>query len=107
MSKIFYDKYLSSPPVLERLLKKEFKADEREEIALIIDEIIHHKILGCILDMLPKKTHKKFLKLFTSNPFDERLINFLNEKTGAKIELIIKRNSKKIFDEILTEISNL
>src|SRR5260221_7558774 len=49
MSRIFYD-HLTNFAKIEKLIKTSAtSADEKEELWKIVDEIVHHKVMGCIL----------------------------------------------------------
>lgn len=106
MSKIFYD-YLLDFRELDKKIKKIAKsAEEREEIWKLVDEIVHHRILGCILDNLPKKNHSEFLNLFHSLPYDSNLLmNYLKEQIGNNFEELLKQEIGSISTELLKEIS--
>ena len=86
MSHIFYDHLI----ILDKLEKEINKAaetkEEKHELWRIVDEIIHHKILGCIFDHLPQEHHHDFLEKFHQTPHDNSLMEFLKEKVGENIE---------------------
>lgn len=101
MSKLFYD-HLTKLRKVEKEIKKIAESEEEKyELWRIVDEIIHHRILGCIFDNLPKKDHKSFLEKFKSFPYDEKLLNFLSDKIKKDVPLLIKYEAKKIEHEIL------
>lgn len=107
MSKIFYDKVLNLDK-LDREIKKIAKTpEEREEVWQLVDEIVHHKAMGCILDRLPSENHEEFLAMFDANPYSERaLFGYLNDKIGQNIEEILEQELGGIAYELLTEIKN-
>lgn len=105
MSKIFYD-HLIKANEIENLIKNSASTpEEREELWSIVDEIIHHKVLGCILDKLPKDFHLEFLNRFHKSPYDEGLIIYLNEKLDGDIEIIIREKIRLLIEEIVSEIN--
>jgi transcriptional regulator of NAD metabolism len=75
--------------------------DERDELWKIVDEIVHHKIVGKILEALDEKHHVEFLDRFKEYPHDESLITFFNEKTGRDFSEMIKKEINNIEDEII------
>jgi hypothetical protein len=105
MSKLFFDHLLELEKV-DRQIKKVAKTkEEREELWLLVDEIIHHKAIGCILDKLPKENHKEFLEMFHSSPHDEELLfGYLKGKVGENIEEIIKQELGDFAFELLNDI---
>jgi len=105
MSKIFWDRLLILED-LDREIKKIAKTqEEREEIWQLIDEIIHHKAMGCILDYLPRHHHEEFLEMFHKSPHDEDLIfGYLKEKINQNIEEILKEQLGSLAFELLGEV---
>ncbi len=105
MSKLFFDHLLDFKD-LDREVKKIAKTpDEREEIWKLIDEIVHHKVLGCILDNLPRKNHEEFLELFHKSPHDEVLLmGYLKRMIGENFEELLKQEIGSISVDLLREI---
>lgn len=105
MSKLFFD-HLVELKEIDREIKKVAKtAGEREELWGLVDEIIHHKVMGCILDKLPREHHEEFLELYTGRPHDtELLFGYLKEKAGADMEEVIRSEMESLSKEILGEI---
>lgn len=104
MSKIFYDHLIIIEEV-EGVLRG-VEPEEKEELHRLIDEMIHHRVLGCILDHLPRKHHEEFLDRFHQAPYDESLINYLQLKTAKEIDIEakIKEEVGKLKKELLAEI---
>lgn len=105
MSKLFFD-HLLELEKLDREIKKVARTrEEREEIWALVDEIIHHKALGCILDQLPRDNHEEFLELFHRSPHDEDLLfGYLKEKVGKNIKEVLKTELGNLAFELLKEI---
>jgi len=106
MSHIFYDKLLALED-LEKEIKKVAKtSEEKEELTALVDEIIHHKVMGCILDKLPRERHHEFLEIFEKSPHDEDLLfGYLRERVGEDVEDSLKQEIDKIASELWTEIT--
>ena len=101
MSKLYYDRLIVFEEV-EREVKKIAKTpEEKEELWREIDEIIHHKLMGCVLEKLPRKHHHDFLEKFEKAPQDEGLFKFLTEKVGGDIEEFLKTEMSKLKTELL------
>lgn len=103
MSKIFYDRLLILDEVDQEIKSKAKTREEREELWALVDEIIHHRIMGCVLEKLPCKSQHEFLEKFEKAPHDEGLFKFLTEKVGQDIEEFLKLEITKLKREILRE----
>ncbi len=104
MSKLFYD-HLIIFEDLESEIKDVFEtSEEREELWQLVDEIIHHRILGCIFDCLPDEHHHHFLTLFHETPYDCELIHFVSELAETNIEDVISEELSKLQKELLQEM---
>lgn len=107
MTKLFFD-HLLNLDKLEKEIKKVAKTpEEREEIWHLVDEIIHHKALGCVLDHLPKDNHEEFIEMFTKAPHNESMIfDYLKDRISENIEEILARELGVVSSEILSEFQN-
>ncbi len=105
MSKLFFD-HLTDFKKIDRQIKKAAKTpEEREELWALVDEIIHHKVMGCILDRLPREHHDEFLEIFHTHPHDEEIIfGYLRQKVGEDIEEVIKQEIGKLDADLLQEL---
>lgn len=104
MSKVFYDHLIVLEEVEDEIKSSTETHEEREELYQIIDEIIHHRILGVILQHLPEKHHPTFLEKFHETPHDYGLMEYLNKKVEKNIEEIIKQEIGDLAYEILQDI---
>lgn len=104
MSKIFYDHLIVLEEVEDEITSSSKTHEEREELWGIVDDIIHHRVLGKILDHLPSEHHEDFMDRFHKKPHDERLIDYLNEKIEENVEEIIKQEIGNLAFELLQEI---
>lgn len=101
MAKLFYDDYLNLEEV-EKILKKNVKDDgAREEIYKLIDEIAHHRVLGCILDRLPEKHHKEFMGHVHERPHDEGILHYLKDKLTEDVGEFLRTETHKLSEEFL------
>ena len=101
MSKIFYDRLIVFEEVEAEIKKVAKTPEEKEDLWKEIDEIIHHKLMGCVLEKLPKSYHHDFLEKFEQAPQDEGLFKFLTEKVGEDIEEFLKTEMSKLKTELL------
>ncbi len=107
MSKLFYD-HLINNEELDALVKSASEtAEEREELWRLIDEIIHHRVLGCVLDHLPRQHHKEFMEKLHKAPHDETLIEYLSDKVQKNMEEIIKQEIGELLYELINQTSTL
>ncbi len=101
MSKIFYDHLIDLSAVEKEIKKNVTDPEERAEIYKLVDEIVHHRIVGCILDELPKAHHNEFLTKLSNHPHDENLFTYLKEKLSIDIEQFIRREMYDVGSELL------
>ena len=104
MSKIFYDKFINSNELDEIIRYTSERSEEREELWRLVDEVIHHRIIGCIFDHLPKNHHQEFMLKLTNKPHDEEIIIFLGESANKDMEKILSIEMDSIVKEILDDI---
>ena len=104
MSKIFYD-HLIIFEKLDSLIKESCETcEEKEELWNLIDEIIHHRVLGCVLDKLAEEYHYEFLTKYHSFPFDDDLFSFADQLVEDNLEKVISREIEDLEKEIIEEI---
>lgn len=105
MSKLFFDKLLGLEKVEAEIDKYARTTEEKEELWSLIDGIIHNRVIGHILDKLPRDSHEEFLSIYHKCPYDEVVIfGYLREKTGKNIEGTLRKELEAIGTEILREI---
>ena len=104
MSKIFYDHLIILEEVEIELDNLQLDKDERRELEHLIEETIHHRMVGKILTKLPKPHHEEFLKKFASAPHDPSLIHYLNHKIKESVEKHIAKEIESLKKELLTEL---
>jgi len=106
MSKLYYDNLLDLGEVERAIKKASPSAEERDELWQIVDEIVHHRMMGCVLDNLPLKDHSEFLEKFEQSPHDEGLLGYLKEKIGENVEELLRQELGNLTYEILQEIKS-
>jgi len=105
MSKLFFDHLVEFKEIDKEIKKVAKTREEREELWVMVDEIVHHKVIGCILDKLPRENHKEFLEMYSQKPHDtEFIFAYLKNKVVENVEEIIKQEVDKLSVEILNEI---
>ncbi len=101
MSILFYDKLIVLKGVDKKIEKLAQANDERQELWQMVEEIVHHKVLGCCLTHLPQKHHHEFLEMFHDAPHDKKILKYLNEKTKKNIKKIIRDEIKNLTKDLL------
>lgn len=104
MSRIFYDRFIILEEIEVELDKLSLEAPERQELDQLIDEMIHHRVLDRILTHLPKQHHTEFLEHFHKAPYDEGLIDYLDDKIEKSVEEHVREEMKELKKEILEDI---
>lgn len=106
MTMIFYDRLIVFDDLDKKLKKLVTSSEELQELWLNIEEIIHHRVIGCVLDRLPKEKHQEFLEKFEKNPHDQKLLRYLKKEVNEDMEEIIKKEVKSLKKEILSELKS-
>jgi 3-dehydroquinate dehydratase len=105
MSKLFFDHLVEMKKIDKEIRKIAKTPEEREEIWALVDEMVHHKVMGCILDKLPRPHHEEFLEIYHKSPHDEELLfGYLKTKTGGDMKDSIKKEIDVLNEELLKEI---
>ena len=104
MSHIFYDKHLNLEHIQKEIDKLTDSKEEREELYHIVDEYVHHKMLGCILGKLHRDHHEEFLTKFTENPHADELWDYLREKVEGDVDEFLREEVYTIGTTLLETI---
>ena len=106
MAHVFYDHLLELEEIEELIKGHSGEPEEREELNKIVDETVHHRVLGCILQHLPREHHEDFLERFHAAPHDPTIIVFLQEKTPSDVDIEqkIKEAVKELKKELLSDL---
>lgn len=106
MSRLFWDHLVELGKIEEILREQGLEHEEKEELHALVDEMISHRILGCVLDHLPREHHEEFLNRFHTAPHDARIIIFLQIKTPKEIDIEekIREEVQKLKQELLEEL---
>lgn len=105
MSNLFYDHLLPLDEIKTNIDEVAESREEKEELWKIVDEIVHHKVMGCVLDELPSEHHEDFMQKFHKAPYDQELIKYLQERTKNDIVALITATTQKFVEDIKSEIS--
>ena len=106
MSQLFFDHLVDFREVEKEVKAAAQSREEKEELWQIVDELVHHKVLGCIFDHLPREHHAEFLEMFHATPYDGSLLDYLKNKIKGDIETLIRTEIQNLQTEILEEIRN-
>ncbi len=103
MSKIYYDHLIVLDEVEAEIKKAAKSPEEKEELWKVVDEMVHHRVMGVVLDKLPRELHEEFLDKFHKGPHDENLLTYLQEKIGENVEELIRREIGNLAYELLQD----
>jgi hypothetical protein len=107
MSKLFFDHLLELKQIDKKIKEVSKTPEEREELWRIVDEIIHHKIMGCVLDNLPIEHHHEFLEIFHGNPHSQKIIfDYLKTKGLGNFEELLKGEIVAWEKDLIKEFGN-
>ena len=104
MSKIFYDHLIILEEVEVELNNLDLEHEEKEELHHLIDEMVHHRVLNRVLQVLPKNYHANFLIEFKKRPHDTALIDYLDEKIDESVEKHMKQSVQKHIREEIDKL---
>lgn len=105
MSKVFYDHLVMVEELFMEIEVLEIDPVSKKEMKKMIDDIVHHKVLTRILDLLPKIYHKEFLERFYNSPGDLKHFKFLQETIDLDIHHELAKLSAQLKTEIRQEIN--
>jgi len=105
MSKVFYDHLVDLDKVEKKIKKIAKTNEEREELYNLVDEIMHHRVLGCVLDRLPRGHHEEFLEEFVKRPHDANLMHYLKDKIADDVEDFLKEEIHTLAMELLAIVA--
>ncbi len=103
---IFYDHLIAMSDVERKIKKIARTREEKEELYSLIDEIVHHRVLGSILSRLPESHHKEFLDHLARAPHDTNLLVYLGERISEDVEEFIKHEIHTLSVELLLLIED-
>lgn len=106
MSRLFYDHLLNLDELEKRVKKITKDKEEQHEIFRLVDEIVHHRVIGCILHQLPDEHHQDFLHKVSERPHDRSIISFLRERIAHDIEEFIKLEIHRVAIELLKIVAD-
>ena len=106
MSKLFFDHVVDLTGVEKELKKAVPDKETQDELMHIIDEITHHRVMGCILERLPEHHHEEFVKHVADRPHDESIFEYLKERVGQDITGFIKDEMILLAEELLAMIKH-
>ncbi len=105
MSKVFYDHLVLREEITAELELHHLSAEEKDELIELIDQTLHHTTLNVILNHLPKEHHREFISKFHAAPYDEALLDYLQDKISTDIRREIADQAKKVKADLVAEIN--
>lgn len=95
----FYSHIIEIESVLVSLDELELSAEQKKQLAALVDSTIHQTILDVILSKLSEEDKRVFLNQLQQNPKDKKLMEFLGDKI-ANIEAEIKKAAKDLKNQL-------
>ena len=93
---------------IEKLINSlELGKEEKEELWLVVGEIVHHRVTGCLLDNLEKERHEEFLGKFSGTSLDEGVMDYFKTKGKEDITERVRETIFEIENEILSDLSKI
>ena len=94
MSRVYYDHLIVLDDIENKIKDIAETREEKEELWQLVDDIIHNRVLVCVLDNLPKDHHEEFLGMFHEAPHSLSLMDYLKERIKDKLEKVHGREDK-------------
>lgn len=104
MRRVFFDHLILIEEVLVEIDELPMEKMEKEKLHHLIDDIVHHKVMTHIFDLLPQVHHEEFLIQYTKAPHDITHLIYLERKTNIDIKTEIIHLGKKLKQELKKEI---
>lgn len=104
MSKLFFDKLVDFKKLEKKISSIITTSDEKHEYWQIVDELIHHRVLHCVLNELDEKHHEEFLVKLHEAPHDEGLIDYLTSKITKDVREFLRLEIQSVNHEVLADI---
>jgi len=103
--KLFYDHIIEIHigDIIVKLEEFDISLEERKHLVSILDSILHHRIMGLILEELHPERHEIFLVNLNATPHNRGILDFLVSEVG-NMEKKIDDEARKIKDEVLYEV---
>lgn len=101
MNTLFFDDLIIANRLEKKIKKISVSSEEKEELWVLVEEIVYHKVIGCCLNCLPDKNHNEFLEMFHKSPHDENIFSYLNSKSRKDMKKIIKEEIKNLTKDLL------
>ncbi len=100
MSLVFWDQYVDLDDIYRNIGDVVSSADERNELVQVVDELIHHRLMTCVLENLENEHHEEFLAMFTQAPHSDSITEFLKSRIKSDFVTLIGLEVDKIRNEI-------
>lgn len=103
---VFYDRLVNIHELHIEFDRLELPVPERNELIKIADSTIHHEVFDLIMIELPKEHKVYFLEIFSSDPADPKILDFLKEKIPG-FEDKVKARATQIKEELAKHVRKI
>ena len=100
MSIIFYDHLIKKEEILILIDRTNEPENHKNRAKQLVDDVIHHEIVGFILERLDKSKHTTFLTLIDERPFDPEIILYLRDHVSPTIETELEQFAHDLIGQI-------
>lgn len=105
MSHVYYDSLLDLGQVEDAINSIAQTSEEKHKLWHIVDEMVHHSVLDCVLENLDETHHQEYLSLFSAAPHDQNILAYLGEHIEHDIAQLIRERIAKLVAEIISYLS--
>ncbi len=104
MSKLFYDHLILLDELFVEIDTLDLTLQEKQQAKKAVDDLVQHRVITFILDMLPHQHHEEFLTQFHAFPHHIKNLTYLEERTRLDICNEITLLGKHIKSEVRQDI---
>lgn len=88
---VFYDQLINIHDLHIEFDRLDLPIEHRNELMQLVDSSVHHEIFDLIMVELPQEHRTYFLEVFSTNPSDPVLLDFLRDNVPGIEEKITTR----------------
>jgi hypothetical protein len=100
---VFYDNLVNIHELHLEFDQLDVPLKERKELISLADSTMHHEVFDLIMVEIPEEHRTYFLEIFSADPGDTKILEFLKEKVPG-IEGKIKKRGQAVKDKFVKEM---
>lgn len=106
MSSVFYDKLINIHDLHLEFDRLDLPITHRNELMQLVDSSVHHEVFDLIMVELPEEHRSYFLEVFSTDPADPALLEFLTAKVPGISDKITAR-ANEVRESFAEEVRKL